>query len=350
MTTITEAIEWIKDIKLETIVDIAIAVGIIILFKIISSTVAYIIIKMVNFNKSKRKIKESGFYKPIKIFTVLIGVYLAILILRLPEDVMNFANKVFRIALIILIANGVANLINPKSTVFTKIKGKLNTDDTLSNFISKVIKTIVYIIAGFIVINEIGYDLSGIVTGLGLSGVVFALAAQDIAKNLFGGFAIIVDKPFIVGDWVETEGASGTVEDITFRSTKIRTTEDTVVTIPNSVLSNQAIVNAAKREKRKYEMKLEIQADTSLDKIKILLDKINLVLRSNHNIYQDSINVHMNEIIHNYIEILVTVYSTETEYSKYLDVKEDINYSIMEIIKNENIKLAQDLRMYKEEK
>ena len=97
-------------------------------------------------------------------------------------------------------------------------------------------------------------------------------------------------------------------------------------------------------------MKLEIQADTSLDKIKILLDKINLVLRSNHNIYQDSINVHMNEIIHNYIEILVTVYSTETEYSKYLDVKEDINYSIMEIIKNENIKLAQDLRMYKEGK
>ena len=149
--------------------------------------------------------------KPIKIFTVLIGVYLAILILRLPEDVMNFANKVFRIALIILIANGVANLINPKSTVFTKIKGKLNTDDTLSNFISKVIKTIVYIIAGFIVINEIGYDLSGIVTGLGLSGVVFALAAQDIAKNLFGGFAIIVDKPFIVGDWVETEGASGRI-------------------------------------------------------------------------------------------------------------------------------------------
>lgn len=348
MATITETIEWIKNIKTETLIDIAIAIGIIVVFKIISSSVAYIVIKMVNLKKSKKIIKESGFYKPIKIFTVLVGVYLAISILKLPEETMKFANKLFRIATIILISNGVANLINPNSAVFSKIKGKLNTDDNLSNFISKIIKTIVYIIAGFIVIKEFGYDLSGLVTGLGLGGVVFALAAQDIAKNLFGGFAIIIDKPFIVGDWVETEGASGTVEDITFRSTKIRTTEDTVVTIPNSVLSNQAIVNATKREKRKYEMKLDIQADTSLDKIKIVLDKINLVLRNNHNIYQDAINVHINEIINNHIQILVTVYTTVTEYSEYLDVKEDINYSIMEIIKNENIKLSQDLRVYKE--
>lgn len=350
MSTITETIEWIKNIKLEIIIDMAIAIGIIILFKIISGTVAYIVIKMVNFNKSKKKIKESGFYKPIKILTVLLGVYLAIVILRLPEGIMLFANKVFRIAIILLLANGVANLISPNSNMFTKIKGKLNTDDTLSNFIIKVIKTIVYIIAGFIVINEVGYDLSGLITGLGLGGVVFALAAQDIAKNLFGGFAIIVDKPFIVGDSVETDGAKGTVEDITFRSTKIRTTEDTVITIPNSVLSNQAIVNATKREKRKYEMKLEIQADTSLEKIKGVLDKINLVLRNNHNIYQDSINVHMNEIVHNHIQILITVYTTVTEYSEYLDVREDINYSIMEILKSENIKLNQELRVYKEDK
>lgn len=341
MDTITKVIEGIKNIQMQTIADIAIAILIIIIFKIISSTVAYIIIKMINFKKTKKQIKQSGFYKPIKIFIVLVGVYLGLIIVGLPTEVMLYINKIFRIITILVIANGVANLINPNSTMFTKIKGKLNTDDTLSNFISKVIKTIIYIIAGFIIINEIGYDLSGLVTGLGLGGVVFALAAQDIAKNLFGGFAIIVDKPFIVGDSVETAGATGVVEDITFRSTKIRTTEDTVVTIPNSVLSNQAIVNSTKREKRKYEMKLEILSDTSLEKIKSVLDKINIVLQNNPNVNQDSINVHINEIIHNNIQILITLYTNITEYSKYLDVKEEINYRIMEIIKSENIKLNQ---------
>lgn len=340
MSTITESIEWIKNIKIETIIDICIAIGIIILFKIISSSVAYTIIKMFNFKKNKKDIKNNSFYKPIKYLIILLGCYLGMVILRLPEDGMNFVNKLFKICAIIIAANGIANLVSPSSTMFSKIKGKLNTDNTVSNFVSKILKTIVYVIAGFIVINELGYDLSGIITGLGLSGVIVALGAQDIAKNLFGGLTIIMDKPFTIGDWIETSGGEGTVEDITFRSTKLRTIDDTVITIPNSVLSNQAIVNSTKIEKRKYEMTLGIPADTSLDKVKDLLDKIIITLENNQIICKDTIQVRMNEIINGRIKILVRVYINVTEYSGYLEEKEKINYSIMEIVRSENIGLV----------
>ncbi len=340
MNQINELIERIKGITPETAVDILIAIGIILIFKILSASVAYIIIKMFNLKKNKKEIKQNSFYKPIKWFIVLMGVYIAIYILKIPEEIMQKVNKLFRIATILLVANGFANIINIQSSVFTKIKEKFHTDDTLVNFISKVVKTIVYVIAGFIVIAEIGYDLSGLVAGLGLGGVVIALAAQDIAKNLFGGFAIIMDKPFIVGDVIEMPQGKGTVEDISFRSTKIRTVENTVITIPNSTLSNEAVTNYSKIEKRRYNFNLGIDMDTKIEKIKQLEEKIGLILQSHPNIIQDSINVYIDTIKDDSINISISLYTDVIEYADYMQVREEINCSIMELVEVEKIELA----------
>lgn len=340
MEQINSIIEGIKNIKPETMIDIAVALLIILLFKIISSFVAYIVIKMFKFKNTKKQIKESSFYKPIKFFVFVLGIYIGIYILRIPAEAMNIVNKVFKIITIILIANGFANIVNPESTVLRKIKEKFNTDDVLTNFISKIVKTIVYIIAVFIVMAELDYDLSGLITGLGLGGVIVALAAQDLAKNLFGGFAIIMDKPFIVGDWIETPEGTGTVEDITFRSTKIRTIENTVITIPNSTLSNEAIANYTKIEKRRYRFDLGIDMNTKIEKVKELADKIVLVLENNPNIIKDSINVYIDKITNDAINIYVSVYTDVIPYSDYLQVREGINCSIMDLLDKEKVELA----------
>lgn len=342
MEFINKTIEYFGNIKIEMIVNILIATIIIILFSLFSSLFSYFIIKLFNMKKNKTKIKNNVFYKPIQLFFIVCGIYIGALILKLPIDAMKIVNRGFKIVIICLVANGFGNMVNSKSEFASKLQEKLRLkgDNTVTNFIGKIIKCIVYIIAGFLVVSELGYDLSGIITGLGLGGIVVAFAAQDIAKNLFGGITIILDKPFIVGDWIEIGSYAGSVEDISFRSTKIRTAEDTIITMPNSVISNESIINWNRISKRRYAFNLSFNKNTKIEKIKGVSDKIVFVLQNNPNIEKETVEVHMDKITDSAINMLISVYTEVTAYYDYLAVRETVNCSIMELLEKEEVALA----------
>ena len=148
------------------------------------------------------------------------------------------------------------------------VSKRSNELEVIDDIIEKCnILIVIYIIAGFIAITLLGVNLNGLVAGLGIGGVIVTLAAQDTAKNLFGGLVIFMDKPFVVGDWIQMDNYEGTVEDITFRSTRIRTFENSLVNIPNSIISNSSIINWSKMEKRRYRTNLYIQIDTPFEKL-----------------------------------------------------------------------------------
>ncbi len=340
MEFIINLIKNIQNIEKITVINILIAVITIIIFYLFSSLFSYIVIKLFSM-KSKNKIKDNIFYKPLKIFFLIFGIYISTLILDLPESPMNIINKIFKISIIILVASAISSVASPIREFYIKLKEKLNfnKDDTITVFICKIIKMIIYIIAGFLIISEIGYDLNGIITGLGLGSVVVAFAAQDIAKNLFGGFAIIIDKPFIVGDFINIGNYNGIVEDITFRSTKIRTSEDSIITIPNSVLSNQAVINWSKLTKRRYSFNIDLKSNIKIDKIKEISDKIIFVIKNNPNVEKESVHVSIDKINIDSISIFISVYTNITNYYDYLLVKESINCSIIELLENESIEL-----------
>lgn len=342
MEVINGVIEFIKSIEVETAVDILLAVMIVILFNIFSSFFSYFVIKLFNMKKKKEKIKHHVFYKPLQFFFIVSGIYLATYLIKLPPNVMEFVHKGYRIMIICLVAKGFANIVNVNSDFITNMQEKLkfNGNSTVANFIGKIIKMLIYIIAGFLVISELGYDLSGLVTGLGLGGVVFAFAAQDIAKNLFGGISILFDKPFVVGDWIEMGTYSGTVEDISFRSTKIRTVEDTVVTVPNSTIANESIINWSRISKRRYAFNLGFDKKISVEKLKEVSDKIKWILIQNENVEDDSVEVHIDKITDNSINMFISVYTEITGYFDYLAVKETVNCSIMHLLERENIILV----------
>ena len=246
------------------IIDIVIAVSIVILFRIFSSSLSYICIKMFKFKtRNKKKIKESAFYNPLRVFISLRQP------LNISDEVIGFVKKAFQIISVIIFAKGLAASLTPQSVIAKKIKEKTNRgmEDSMFDFLLKVVRVIIYIIAGFIAITLLGINLNGLVAGLGISGVIVTLAAQDTAKNLFGGMVIFVDKPFIVGDWIEIAEYEGTDEDITFRSTRVRTFENSLVNIPNSIIANSSIINWSKMEKRRYKTNLCIQIDTPLEKL-----------------------------------------------------------------------------------
>lgn len=352
MEQIQILIEKITNIQTYQVLEVIIAILIFLFFHVFKSTFAFIIIKAFKIKeKNKKRIKNNAFYIVLKRFFTLLGLYLSILFLRqsfdLDEYVTYISTKIFRIAIIILFANGLANSIKIKSTFIEKIKERMDKDidDTMLNFILKIVRCIIYIIAGFLVMTELGFsNLNGIITGLGLGGVVITLAAQDTAKNLFGGFVIFIDKPFIVGDWIQMDPYEGTVEDITFRSTRIRTFENSVVNVPNSILSNSSIINWSKMEKRRYKFDLTIELETPLNKLESLKKNIEEMLKKHEDVIDDSIIVKFDEITERGINILVYVYTNSVDYTSFLNAKENINYKIMQILEEEHIKLAYDTK------
>lgn len=316
---------------------------IILFFKIISPLVAYIVIRMFHLKeKNKNKIKQNAFYKPIKSFLLVLGLYLATLIFNLPQNISLIIYKIFKICIILIVANGFANLFDFTSDYYEKLRKKFSFrgHDTLFNFITKLLKILVYIFAAFIIISELGYNLNGLVAGLGISSVVVALAAQNLAKNIIDGFSILLDKPFNVGDFIEFGEFSGTVEDLTFRTTRIRNLDNKVVIIPNSKIADETIVNISKLEKRRFCLNLTLELSTSLEKVAILNSHIKEFLLSNPNILEDKMNITFDNISDNGIDVLIAFYTTITDYWDFLKFKEEINYSLLDLINKEQIELA----------
>ena len=250
--------------------------------------------------------------------------------------------KLYKILTIICFANGLANSFHPKSIIFDKLEEKTNYsgDKQLNSFISKLIKAVVYVIAGYLVLLELGYNIGGLVTGLGISSVIIAFAAQDIAKNLFGGFAIITDKPFKVGDWIEVGNYSGTVVDMTYRSTKIKAVDNTIITINNSTIAESYVKNWGNIDRRRYSVTLNLPLHTSEEKINKLLNKIRFVLKTNPDILEDTLEVHFDNIDTEGIKLFIYMNTSKTNYTEYLVFKDTINLELIKILESENVKLA----------
>ena len=343
MKFLNEILDFFKNLTLENAIDIGIGLAIVVIFKIISSPIAYMIVKMFKFKvKDKNKIKNNGFYKPLKSFFVILGIYIGFMVLKLPADIFAVITKIFKICVILLATKGFSNLFDSNSESFAKLREKLNFDgnDTTINFFSKVAKALIYIIAGFILITELGYNLGGLATGLGISSVVIALAAQDIAKSFLAGISIISDRPFEIGDYITVGDLSGTVEDITFRTTRIRNADNQVIVIPNSVLTDNNIINSSKRESRRFFTILTLELDTPLEKVTQLTENIKLALTTHPQVINETVKVFFETISANGIDLSIDLKTSALEYVDYLKFKEEINYTLLDMVNQAKIGLA----------
>lgn len=342
MEVVNSIMNYFKNITTEQILTMVIALAIILLFCLLSSLIAYGIIKIFKWKSKGKEIKENSLYKPLKTVVIWVGLHIAILTLGLPSNVNAICNKIFRIGAIIIIAVGIANMFSPDSKIFKKIANhkRIKGNQTLINFISKVTKGIIYVIAVFLVMAELNFNLSGLIAGLGLGGVIVALAAQDIAKNLFGGMAIIVDKPFSVGDWIQTTNYSGTVEDISFRSTRLRMTDNTVVTIQNSTLSNEPVINYAKLPMRRFSTTLNLALETNSNVVENIIGKVKFALSNTDGVLPNDLNVYLQKIADDGIEIGIFFNTNIVSYYDYLSFCEQVNLLLLKVLESENVKLA----------
>lgn len=150
----------------------------------------------------------------------------------------------------------------------------------------------------------------------------------------------MTDKPFDIGDFIEVGQYTGTVLDITFRSTRIKALNNTIITIPNATITSESVVNWNKLKSRRLDFNLNLSMATTADKIKDIVDKLKLILRNNPDILPETVQVNFDEIGSYSSDIKIYFYINETEYNKFLDAKQKIYCDILELIERENVDLA----------
>ncbi len=279
-----------------------------------------------------------AFEGPLKALIVAVGFYAALNYLPLPESVTAFVAGLFRSAIIVFVAWGLYNVVGGR--VSEEISMKLEVDEILAGFATKIARFLVVALSISIIAQEWNYDVSGFLAGLGLGGLAFALAAKDAVANLFGGMIIILDKPFDVGDWILTPSVEGTVEEMSFRSTKVRTFANSLVTVPNSIIANEAITNWTRMRKRRVFFRLGVTYTTPRGKMQNCVNKIRDLLENHPEVDKDLILVRFEQFNDSSLDIFIYYFTITRVWGEYLEIKEEINYKIMEILEGERVSVA----------
>lgn len=327
-----------------SIYNIIIALGIIVFVIILNKLLISKIYKIFTYivSKSNTHIDDSlvkASQKPLKLFILFYGVYQALRIIEFDNLNLNIisTSRLIKLAGVIAMCYFFYNLTLENSILHKSIHNKNDSNGIVFPFVSIIIRIAIVIFAVVIIANEFGF--TGFITGLGISGIAFALAAQDTFSNLFGGMVIVLDKPFSIGDWVQTSDIEGVIEEITFRSTKIRTFAEAIVTVPNSKLANSNIINWSQRDKRRIHFKFTLDYSTSIDKINICVQRIEKFLRSNDKIKKEMIIVSFNELSNYGFGIFVYFYTEMMGYEEYEKLKQIVNINILSILREEKVKL-----------
>ena len=351
MDFITNFTESIKNIEISSYINLLIAMGILVLFLIFTPIICYQLIKLFykDANKTKKskyenkqKIKKSTIYKSLYLVFLVTGIFTAFKVMDLTPVQDAFANKMYRIFIIWLVATAIAAIFESRSQILDKANLPINIkrNSIFLSMAGKLIKIVLYIIAGYLSLKEFGFDLGGVATGIGIGSAVLAIAMQDLVKETFAGVLLFMDKPFEIGDWIEVNGTSGAVEDLSLRSTRIRTANDTIVTIANDTLISENIVNWGKIGKRIFEADINLALETKEVTIEKITNRIRFILKYNKEINQDTVMVSFNKIKESGINVHIRAATSITDYMKYTDFCHKTNLTIMNILESQGVKLA----------
>ena len=194
----------------------------------------------------------------------------------------------------------------------------------------RVVKLCIFAIAVLTVLEQWGYNTSAILAGLGVGGIAVALAAQKTIENLFGGVSLISDRPVLVGDFCQFGGQVGTIEDIGLRSTRIRTLDRTVVTVPNSQFSTMTLENFSKRDRMWFHPKLSLRRDTSPDQVQKMMAAIVEILEKHEMVDASGVPLRFTKIASQSLDLEVFAYVLTPDFNVYLKVQSEILLQILE--------------------
>ena len=282
--------------------------------------------------------------KPLQYFLTLLVLYFSVQFISLPDFLnstedgsLNLAKYFDRGFNFFLLATIFWTINRTIDFLGYKLKNKAletesKVDDQLIPFAIDIAKVLTIVLGVVMILgNVFDVNVTALVTGLGIGGVAFALASKESLENLLGSFTIFFDKPFTVGDIVTLGGVTGIVEKVGFRSTRIRTFDKSIVTVPNKNIISAELDNLGARPVRRVKFNIGLTYDTSVENIKKIVDDIQKLI-DDHPMTNQEGKVRFLNFGASSLDIMVLYYVDSPDWEVLIDAQQKINFQIIDIV------------------
>lgn len=295
---------------------------------------------------------DTLFKKPIKALFELVFIYIAFYSIQLPPEVnisifkgvtvSGFITIIYDLFLVSVITWLLLRVVEYISLVLADkaLETEDTTDDQLVGFFKELVKFSVIIIAIFFTLGAVfKMNIAAVVTGLGLGGLAIALAAQDTLSNLLASFIIFMDKPFKAGELITSNDITGTIEKVGFRSTRIRTLDKSLVTLPNQALINNPLNNITLSSYRRVKFSIGVLYGTTSTQIETICNEINKYLLAHEKIDND-ITVRFSDFGASSLDIQILFFVNTNSWDLMMEVKQEVNYEVMKTVERNGTDFA----------
>ncbi len=287
----------------------------------------------------KRRIKNiSDIEKDIKKLTRLLGMIAAVhfILFLLPSfqlpirfnslliKTLGILNLFFIILMIIQISNFVFHYVG---MIVSRTSSKM--DDQLLPVLVRVVRIVIWLIGFIYILDYLDVNVTALLAGISIGGLAIALAAQDTVKNFFGSLMIFIDRPFQIGDWVHFDDVDGVIEEVGFRSTRIRTFANSLVYVPNGYLADKVVDNLGLIKYRRFKTDLNITYNTPPKKIDLFVKGIKTIIEQHPRTRKDYFEVHLNSLGASSINILLYCFFEARDWTEELKGRHQIIYAIL---------------------
>lgn len=280
--------------------------------------------------------------KPLGFIFIMLFFYLTYTNLQLSVSVNYYLSAVLEIA----VSAGLIWLFYNLADVFSgylvgitsRTENKL--DDQLVPLIRKSLRVFVVVIGVIMILQNNGYNVASLIAGLGIGGLAVALAARETLANFFGSVTIFIDKPFRIGDWVKVGGVEGTVEEVGFRSTRVRTFYNSLVSVPNSNVANTDIDNLGLRRYRRLKTMLNLTYSTTPEQMEAFVEGVKAIIKANEHFRQDYYEVHFNAFGAHSLDVLVYAFFDVPDWNTELQQKHNFYLEVLRLAKEVGVEFA----------
>ncbi len=280
--------------------------------------------------------------KPAGVFVVLILLVVFIPVLQLPASTAYFAIIAVKACVPLFGTVVFYRMVNIFSLYLERMakKSRSTLDDQLVPLIRKVLKTFVVVIGTLFVLSNLNIDIVPLLTGLSIGGLAFALAAQDTIKNFFGSLMIFIDKPFQIGDWITSGDIDGNVEEVGFRSSRIRTFRNSMMYVPNGKLADSTIDNHGLRKYRRFYTQIALTYDTPPELIQLFVDGLKKVVEKHPDTRKDYYNIFLNDMATYSLNIMFYIFFEVPDWTEELRARHEVLLEILKLGKKLGVNFA----------
>lgn len=270
--------------------------------------------------------------KPFSMLVIFLLLMFAVPLIQLPANVAQYIIKGLRGIWPVFATAIFYRLVDILGIYLDQVAKKTEStlDDQLVPLVRKSLKAFVVVIGGLFILQNLEFDVTALIAGLSIGGLAFALAAQDTIKNFFGSLMIFVDKPFQIGDWVTSGEIDGTVEEVGFRSTRIRTFRNSVTYVPNGKLADAVIDNHGLRQYRRFYTQIRIAYDTPPDLIELFVQGLRQVIENHPHTRKDYYNIYLNDFAPYSLNVMLYIFFAVPTWPEELRGRHEV---IIEVIK-----------------